>query len=117
MRGSNRHEESTAYQRWERATTPWLTLLAVVSLTTFVLGEALQARDRPVLWIEYGVWAVFMTDYLVRVRLSRDRWRFVRSHPLDLAAVALPATRVLRLIAVIGRIGAVARVGAPAACW
>ncbi|MFI6585616.1 potassium channel family protein [Embleya sp. NPDC050493] len=88
-----------------------MTLLAVVSLTTFVLGEVLQARERPVLWIEYGVWMVFLTDYLVRLGLSRDRWRFVRAHPLDLAAVALPATRVLRLIAVIGRVGAVARGG------
>ncbi|MFI6986652.1 potassium channel family protein [Embleya sp. NPDC050154] len=111
MRDSNGNHESTTYRRWERATTPWLMLLAVLSLTTFVLGEALQARARPVLWIEYGVWAVFVTDYLVRLRLSRDRWRFVCSHPLDLAAVALPATRILRLVAVIGRIGAVARGG------
>ncbi|MFE5326745.1 potassium channel family protein [Embleya sp. NPDC056575] len=111
MRGPNGDQEPTAYQRWESAITPWLTLLAAVSLTTFVLSEALQARERPVLWIEYGVWAAFLTDYLVRLGLSRDRWRFVRAHPLDLAAVAMPATRVLRLIAVIGRVGAVARSG------
>ncbi|MCF2530244.1 potassium channel family protein [Yinghuangia soli] len=102
---------SAAYDRWERVTTPWLTLLAVVSLTTFVVGEALRATSQPVLWIEYGVWAVFLTDYLVRLKLSRDRWRFVRTHPLDLAAVALPAMRLLRLIAVIGRIGMIAHRG------
>jgi hypothetical protein len=33
-------------------------------------------------------------------------------HPLDLAAVALPALRVLRLFASIARVGAVARRGA-----
>lgn len=99
------------YARWERATTPWLTLLAVVSLTTFVVGEAMRARAQPVLWIEYGVWAAFLTDYLVRLRLSADRWHFVRTHPLDLAAVALPAMRVLRLIAVIGRVGMIAHRG------
>lgn len=103
--------ESAAYERWVRVTTPWLTLLAVVSLTTFVVGEALRARAEPVLWIEYGVWAAFLADYLVRLSLSRNRWRFVRSHPLDLAAVALPAMRVLRLIGVIGRIGMIARRG------
>ncbi|WTW99779.1 potassium channel family protein [Streptomycetaceae bacterium NBC_01309] len=102
---------SDAYRRWERATTPWLTFLAVVSLTTFVIGEALRARAQPVLLVEYGVWAAFLADYLVRLRLSGDRWQFVRSHPLDLAAVALPAMRVLRLIGVIGRIGMIAHRG------
>jgi voltage-gated potassium channel len=52
---------------------------------------------------------VFLGDYLVRLWLSSDRWQFVRSHPLDLAAVVLPAMRVLRLIAVIVRIGMIAR--------
>jgi voltage-gated potassium channel len=31
--------------------------------------------------------------------LAEDRWRFVRGHPLDLAAVALPTVRSLRLVA------------------
>lgn len=110
MQSEDTYEPTVAYRRWERVTTPWLTALAVVSLTTFVLGSALQAGDA-VLWIEYGVWAAFLTDYLVRLRLSADGWRFVRTHPLDLAAVMLPAMRVLRLVAVIGRIGAIARRG------
>ncbi|NUU22413.1 MAG: potassium channel family protein [Streptomycetaceae bacterium] len=104
-------DKSSPLARWERATTPWLTLLAVVSLTTFVVGEALRARAQPVLWIEYGVWGSFLADYLVRLRLSPDRWQFIRSHPLDLAAVALPAMRILRLVGVIGRIGMIAHRG------
>lgn len=103
--------KADASTRWERATTPWLTVLAVVSLTTFVLAEALRARGPAIWWIEYGVWAAFLVDYLVRIKLSGQPWRFIRTHPLDLAAVALPALRVLRLIAVIGRIGMIARRG------
>jgi hypothetical protein len=32
---------------------------------------------------------MFAVDYAIRLRLAEDRWRFVRGHPLDLAAVAL----------------------------
>lgn len=44
------------------------------------------------------IWAAFAVDYLVRLVLADRRWHFVRSHPLDLAAVALPALRPLRLL-------------------
>ncbi|WP_436778157.1 potassium channel family protein [Yinghuangia sp. YIM S09857] len=111
MRRETTRPEDSAYRRWEDATTPWLTTLAVVSLVTFVVSEALRARGTAVLWIEYGVWAAFLADYLVRLRLAPHRWEFVRTHPLDLAAVALPAVRLLRLIAVIGRIGMISRRG------
>ncbi|MDI2129682.1 potassium channel family protein [Yinghuangia seranimata] len=103
--------KTEAYLRWERATTPALTALALISLTTFVLGEAMRARGSAILLVEYAVWAVFAVDFLVRLRLSGNRWTFIRTHPLDLAAVALPAMRLMRLISVIGRVGVVARRG------
>ncbi|WP_436792085.1 potassium channel family protein [Yinghuangia sp. YIM S10712] len=111
MRESRAGPDESAHRRWENATTPWLTALAIISLTTFVVSEALRTSGALVLWIEYGIWAAFVTDYLVRLKLAPRHWEFVRSHPLDLAAVALPAIRVLRLIAMIGRIGMIARRG------
>ncbi len=46
-------------------------------------------------------WLLFAVDYGVRLWLSRDRRTFLRSHKLDLAAVALPALRPLRLLTMI----------------
>jgi voltage-gated potassium channel len=43
--------------------------------------------------------------------LAEDRWGFVRGHPLDVAAVALPMVRSLRLVASIARVAALSRRG------
>jgi voltage-gated potassium channel len=43
-------------------------------------------------------WVVFAIDYLVRLRLAPDRRYFVRHNVLDLAAVALPMFRAMRLL-------------------
>lgn len=45
-----------------------------------------------------GTWLLFAVDYLIRLSLATRRWRFVRTHPLDLAVVALPLLRPLRLL-------------------
>ncbi len=46
----------------------------------------------------WGSWAVFAVDYLVRLVLSRQRLRFVRTSWLDLLTVVLPLLRPLRLL-------------------
>jgi len=96
------------YQRWERRTTPWLTGLAVMSLVNFVLSAALGRGSVFSDSVDYAVWAAFAVDYAVRLHLSADRRRFVKSHPIDLLAVVVPAIRVLRVIAVFLRIEVVA---------
>jgi voltage-gated potassium channel len=89
----------TRLDRWEWRTGPWLTGLALLSFVTLVVDGLLRADSRAVLVFDVVAWATFAVDYAVRVYLAEDRWAFVRSHPLDLAAVALPALRVLRLLA------------------
>ena len=99
------------YHRWVRRTTPWLTGLALLSLVNFVLAAALgreQAFTRPV---DYAAWGMFAIDYGVRLYLVQDRTRFVRTHPLDLIAVAVPAIRSLRVLAVFSRVAIVAQRG------
>ncbi|MBW8806930.1 MAG: hypothetical protein AUG49_12805 [Catenulispora sp. 13_1_20CM_3_70_7] len=96
------------YRRWERRTTAWLTALAVISLANFVLSAALGRARAFTDPVDYVVWAAFASDYAVRLYLSEDRRRFVRSHPIDLLAVVVPAIRALRVIAVFLRIGIVA---------
>jgi len=43
-------------------------------------------------------WVLFAVDYFVRLFLSERRWRWFGRHLLDLAIVALPILRPLRLV-------------------
>jgi voltage-gated potassium channel len=71
----------------------------------------MESGTSVVLVVDLAAWATFAADYAIRIYLADDRWAFVRSHPLDLAAVALPALRVLRLIASLARVAALAQRG------
>jgi voltage-gated potassium channel len=99
-------------ERWERRTAPLLMVLAVGALLALVLEAAAGVRTSIGMTVDYVAWAVFAADYVIRLRLAEDRWRFVRQHPLDLAAVLLPVLRALRLVASIARISSLARRGA-----
>ena len=46
-------------------------------------------------------WAVFVVDYVVRLVLATDRPRWFLRHLVDLAVVALPLLRPLRLLRLI----------------
>jgi voltage-gated potassium channel len=45
-----------------------------------------------------GVWIVFIIDYLTRLSLAQHRAHYVSRHLLDLAVIALPILRPLRLL-------------------
>ncbi|ESU48282.1 ion transport integral membrane protein [Streptomyces sp. HCCB10043] len=87
---------------WEQRTrTPLLLLAACFALAFAVPVLAPDAST----WVhtacravEWAVWAAFAGDYVTRLLLTRERWAFVRSHPLDLLAVALPLIQPLRLL-------------------
>lgn len=87
---------------WERRTaTPllWIALLFVVVLSMPIIHPDPGAGERTALTaLNVAIWAVFAVDYFVRLRLTADRWRFVRTHLPDLAVVLLPALRPLRLL-------------------
>ncbi len=97
--------------RWERRTAPLLTGLALVALLVLVLEAAWDTHGPIVHVIDYVAWIAFAGDYVVRLRLAEPRWRFVKEHPLDLAAVALPVLRTLRVVASIARVAALAQRG------
>lgn len=48
--------------------------------------------------ITWAVWGAFVADYMVRFVLAERRVLYVRSHLLDLAVIALPLLRPLRLL-------------------
>jgi voltage-gated potassium channel len=90
---------------WDRRVDWWLTGLAVVFLIAYawqVLDTTLGPVGQVVLEVVLtGSWALFGLDYLVRIALARRRWRFVRTHLLDLVILALPMFRQLRALRVI----------------
>jgi len=54
---------------------------------------------------------LFGVDYAVRLALSVQRWRFVRSNLLDLAVLALPVLRPLRLLRLVALVAILNRAG------
>ncbi len=89
-------------EEWERRTEWPLTVFAMLFLIAYALpilapGTPMPARAAltAASWL---VWGLFVADYGVRWRLSVDRRKFVRTHLVDLAVIALPLLRPLRVL-------------------
>jgi voltage-gated potassium channel len=98
-------EAESAVARWERRGQWPLALAAVVFLAAYA-WPILDVRLNPN-WrnacrsLDYAVWVIFAADYIALVALATDRRRFVYRHLPDLAIVALPVLRPLRLLRVV----------------
>lgn len=97
---------------WSSVTEWPLTLAAVAFLVAYsweVIAN-LQGPGRRVAELVINVtWAFFAVDYLIRLVLSQDRLRFLTHHLLDLAVVALPLLRPLRLLRLVALVGVLQR--------
>lgn len=100
-------------ERWERAAEWPLTATALAFLLAYawpILDPDLAAPwptiCRVVTW---AAWGTFALDYIVRLALSRARWRFIWNNPVDLAVVVLPLLRPLRLLRLVTLLGVVNR--------
>ena len=94
--------DETRRQRWE-AKADWpLTITALLFLGAYavpILRPDLIGPLRTPCWlVTWAAWALFVVDYAARLALSRDRAAFVRRNIFDLAIVALPLLRPLRLL-------------------
>ncbi|WP_405947696.1 potassium channel family protein [Streptomyces prunicolor] len=105
--------EPSAQARWEQRTQRPLLALAVgfavayaVPIVDTTAGHSLTAVCTGVEWV---VWAAFAVDYLMRLAMSRDRRRFVRTHWMDLCAVVLPILQPLRLLRMVSTLILVGR--------
>ena len=92
----------TGRDRWEEVADWPLTVAALLFLGAYawpILDPDLAATwvnaCRVITWL---AWAAFALDYLVRFSLSRNRPTFVKANLFDLAVVALPILRPLRLL-------------------
>ncbi|WP_084497233.1 potassium channel family protein [Nocardia amamiensis] len=92
----------TRRQAWERATNAPMIVLALCFVGVYA-WHVLDTGASPELdvWLtraDVGIWMVFAADFAIRLWLSTNRWRFVRTHPLELLIVLLPPFRPVRLL-------------------
>ncbi len=77
-----------------------MALLGVVWVVSigleFALGPAHPAKQS-LLYLDWAIWALFLSEYVMFLILAKDRRRYVREHILDLVILLLPAFRFLRL--------------------
>jgi voltage-gated potassium channel len=100
----------TRVERWERNAEIPLLLLALAFLAAYALlvvdqGLAPSVRDALVA-ISWTVWVAFGIDFAVRLYLTEQRLLYARKHWYDVALIALPVLRPLRLL----RLFALARI-------
>lgn len=100
-------------KRWPTATEWPLTAAAVAFLVAYawpILDPQLSHTGvlvcAAVTWV---AWTAFGVDYVARVALAPDRPRYVVRHLHDLAVIALPLLRPLRLLRLVAVIGALDR--------
>ncbi|MCC4249801.1 MULTISPECIES: potassium channel family protein [Microbacterium] len=87
--------------RWERAAQWPLVVAALVFLAAYAAQILAQPQGLVETIAEVllrATWAIFLLDYVVRIIIAENRWRWFWRHLLDLAIVALPVFRPLRLM-------------------
>lgn len=91
----------TRLERFERSTEWPLAAVAIAFLCLYSVQVLAQPRGFAAHAVDVGLWAlylVFVVDYLARLYLAAPRWKWFFRHLLDLALVALPFLRPLRLL-------------------
>jgi voltage-gated potassium channel len=93
--------EISRLQRWERRTEWPLAAVAITFLIVYsiqVLVEPRGATHVVLRWVDLGLYLVFAFDYVARLVLAEHRLRWFVRHLVDLAIVALPFLRPLRIL-------------------
>lgn len=91
----------TRLEQWQSRTEWPLAIVAVIFLGAYsvrVLAEPQGRAESALQLIIWITWVVFAVDYIARLCLATDRARWFVRHLLDLAVVALPLLRPLRLL-------------------
>jgi voltage-gated potassium channel len=90
-----------ALERFQAATELPLLVLAVAMVPLLILPLLVGLPDRvqaTLTAVDWFIWAVFAFEYVIRLYLSADRWRYVRREWPNLLIVALPFLRPLRVV-------------------
>ncbi len=113
--GVNPRGETAATARWDRLTYWPLTIAAlvlIVTQTVHVIAQVSGVAEVITSSIMAIIWVMFIGDYLVRLAMSRPKWRWFRTHLFDLAVALLPILRPIRLLGALTRIPSFTRTAA-----
>lgn len=97
--------EEPEIEEWERRTAWPLSIAAILFLTSYawpILDTGISSAWELLCSITgLTMWLVFAIDYLIRLKISKNRWHYIRTHIFDLLVVLLPAFRPLRALALV----------------
>lgn len=88
-------------ERWQSRTEWPLATVAVIFLGAYSIRVLVEPQGPAEIVLQvmiWATWAVFLVDYVTRLILATNRKRWFIRHLLDLAVVALPLLRPLRLL-------------------
>ena len=94
-------DRSAPREKWERLAERPLIVLALIFLGVLILPtfRTLSHGEKNLLDIvDWTIWAIFITDYLIRIFLAKHRWKYIRTHPIQFLIVAIPFFQPLRLL-------------------
>jgi len=94
-------ERSEAFEQFSRVVDGPMMILALVMIPLILVPLVVDlspAEDRALVAIDYLVWAAFAIEYVVKLWLAPDRWRFVKANIPDLIIVVVPMLRPLRIL-------------------
>ena len=97
----NPHERQAALERFERAVELPLFILALVMVPLLVvplLTDLSPGVESAFIAADWFIWAAFAFEYVTRLTLTTERWRFVRREWPDLLILVLPFLRPLRVV-------------------
>jgi len=77
-----------------------MAILAVVWLALFIL-EMVRGSNTLLTIFSTVIWVIFIAEFLLRLTLAPDRWKFIRRSWLTIIALVVPALRILRFAAVV----------------
>ncbi len=92
----------TRVETWERRAEIPLLLLAAAFLVAYawpVIDPDIDRSARSILTVvSWAVWAAFVVDFAIRLAIAEHRALYARQHWYDVALIALPMLRPLRLL-------------------
>jgi voltage-gated potassium channel len=94
-------DRGEAFERFSRAVDGPMMVLALAMIPLIVVPLIMDlspAEDRALVAVDYLVWAAFTVEYVVKLWLAPDRWRFVKANIPDLVIVVVPMLRPLRVL-------------------
>jgi len=81
--------------------TPMMSALGVI-LVLVILGEQLARPGSGVAtalsWVSWTLWGLFLMEFVARMVVAPNTWRFFRRNWWQLIFIAIPLLRVLRLV-------------------